>query len=485
MKQLTSMFLCMLAMLSLVIPVCATETGSGSDSCSHNWIEVATTATCSAGGEKKYTCSICAEEKTESVPAAGHSYGAPVPVDDTSHKQTCTVCGATETIAHNWGSETVITQASCTAEGSKSYTCVCGKTKTETLSKLAHDFNDWVKTADSHERTCKNCTNKESGKHSVTEEIIKEATCREAGSKKKYCTVCGTSEMIVVAKLTEHSYDNVCDSECNVCKAKRTTSHSYGSSWSRDHSGHWHECTKCGEKVDFRAHYPGPAATEDAPQLCLTCDYQIAAQKEHQHDYSKKWKQDESGHWYACSNCDVKKDFAKHVYDSPCDTYCNICDYENPSAHDYGNTWEMDERKHWGICKICGNKSKQELHIPGEEATETQAQLCTVCGYEIASAKEHVHSFGPEWMYDSKSHWQSCICGEQTVPAGHTWDDGAKNKDKTITYVCTQCHAEKTEKTSVFPWWVLIVFLLMASGGGAAFYIYYIVPQKQGGKFAK
>ena len=146
--------------------------------------------------------------------------------------------------------------------------------------------------------------------------------------------------------------------------------------------------------------------------------------------------------------------------------------------------WQTDANKHWSVCRVCNKKSDAQLHVPGPEATETQAQLCSVCGYEMAPAQEHVHSFGPVWMYDSKSHWQACICGEQTVPASHSWDDGTKNKDKTITFLCTQCHAEQVEKASGFPWWVLILFVLLGAGGGAAAYIYYVLPQKQGGKFA-
>ena len=485
MKKLIFMLLCFWMLIALTVPVYGTETSSPDAPCSHNWTTVSETqVTCIDAGEKKSVCSLCAEEKTETFPAAGHQMNTPIPVDDSSHRQSCTVCGVSETASHNWGEGTVVTQATCTAEGYKTYTCTCGKTKTETVPKLEHDFNDWIKTAGNHERTCKNCTNKESGKHSVKEEILKEATCLEAGSKKKYCTVCGINEVIVIPKLTEHAYDNACDPDCNACGEKRDTKHSYASSWSRDHSGHWHECTKCGQKVDFRAHYPGPAATEEAPQLCVTCDYVIAAQKEHVHNYAKKWTQDDSGHWYTCASCSVKKDFAAHVYDGACDEYCNVCDYKNPSAHDFGNSWESDERKHWAVCRICNQKSEAEQHIPGPEATENQAQLCTVCGYEIAAAQEHVHSFGPVWMYDGKSHWQACICGEQTVPAPHNWDSGTKNKDKTVTYQCELCHAEYSEKASGFPWWVLVIFLLLAAGGGAAAYVYYILPQKQGGKFS-
>ena len=53
--------------------------------CEHDWGEGETTknATCTENGEKTYTCSICGETKTETIPAAGHSYVA----------GKCTTCG--------------------------------------------------------------------------------------------------------------------------------------------------------------------------------------------------------------------------------------------------------------------------------------------------------------------------------------------------------------------------------------------------------
>ena len=444
MKQLTSSLLCLMLLMAFAVPVFATEENTDttqSAPCEHNWtLTGETPATCAAQGEKIYTCSLCTESKTETLDTIPHKFETLQKVDEAKHMLVCSVCrepGQQE--SHVWSDGDIITPSTCIQTGTRKLVCVCGATGTKVEPKGTHTYDHDCDTT---------------------------------------CNVCNA------ARTTSHTYDHACDPDCNACGEKRTTKHSYGSSWSRDHSGHWHECTKCGEKVDFRSHYPGPAATEDAPQLCLTCDYVITQQKEHQHNYGKKWSQDESGHWYECATCDVKKDFAKHVYDSDCDTHCNVCDYENPQAHEYGNSWQMDDSKHWSVCQVCNKKSEAEPHIPGAEATELQPQLCTVCGYEMNAVQEHVHAFGPDWMYDGKSHWQSCACGEQTVPAPHHWDDGTKNKDKTVTYVCEECQAEKTEEAAGFPWWVLILFVLLGAGGGVAAYIYYVLPQKQIGKFA-
>lgn len=447
MKRLISILLCLLIPVLFVLPVCATETTpdstepSETTACEHNWVITGeTAATCAAAGEKTYSCSICSDTKSETLEKISHKFETLQKVDEAKHKTVCSMCGAAgEEASHVWSDGDVLTPATCLQTGTRKLVCICGATGTKVEPKGKHTYDNDCDTA---------------------------------------CNVCKAE------RTTTHTYDSACDPDCNVCGVKRNTSHSYGSSWSRDHTGHWHECTKCGEKTDFRSHYPGPAATEKNPQLCLTCDYVIAQQKEHQHSYAKKWTQDESGHWYECGTCGEKKDYSRHVYDSDCDTHCNICDYENPQAHDYGNAWEHDNRKHWNVCRTCNQKSEAEQHVPGPEASEEQAQLCSVCGYEMAPAQEHVHSFGPVWMYDSKTHWQACVCGEQSVPAAHNWDDGTKNRDKTVTYLCQQCGAENTEKAGGLPVWVLILFLLMAAGGGAAAYYFYVLPQQKGGKFA-
>ena len=444
MKRLISLLLCILILTSFGLPVFATESNPDTTEipCEHNWVVTSETApSCTAAGERIYSCSICSTTKSPDIlEQIAHKFDKLEKVDEAKHRTVCSMCGtAGEENSHIWTDGDVLTPATCIQTGTRKLICSCGASGTKVEPQGKHTYDHDCDTT---------------------------------------CNVCNA------ARTTSHTYDNACDPNCNSCDESRTVKHSYGSSWSRDHTGHWHECTKCGEKTDFRSHYPGPAATEESPQLCLTCDYVIAQQKEHQHNYGKKWSQDASGHWYQCASCDVKKDPGNHVYDSDCDAHCNVCDYENPDAHEYGNEWEKDNRKHWSVCKTCGQKTEAEFHIPGAEATENQPQLCTVCGYEIASAKAHVHSFGPVWMYDGKSHWQACACGEQTVPAAHNWDNGTKGKDKTVTYVCQQCQFEISEKKSGFPWWVLILFVLLAAGGGAAAYYYYVLPQQKGGKFA-
>lgn len=59
--------------------------------------------------------------------------------------------------------------------------------------------------------------------------------------------------------------------------------HTWGE-WKSDENGHWHTCLRCGE-VETSAHTPGAEATEDTPQTCTVCGYEIAPATGHFHKY--------------------------------------------------------------------------------------------------------------------------------------------------------------------------------------------------------
>lgn len=318
--------------------------------------------------------------------------------------------------------------------------------------------------------------------------MTKEATCTEAGTM-EYSCACGEKKNETIA-AKGHSYDNACDPDCNTCGATRDVSHKPGTAWSRDASGHWHICSVCKGKVEIGKHYPGPAATEDKDQICMTCGYLLTRKTGHVHKYQTTFTSDESGHWYACEGCEERKDFTEHSYDNPCDPDCNVCGYKRDSAHYYGDTLEHDEDAHWGICTLCGEVGNRDAHIPGGEATEHTPQTCVVCGMELAPALDHVH--GSEvWESDGEKHWKECACGEILEEGPHGWDMGTENPDSTVTYVCAQCGAEKTEgepeveKDFQFPWMLVVVIVSLGCAVGAAVILIHLLVKKPAGKFTK
>ena len=59
------------------------------------------------------------------------------------HQRYCTSCYETENANHTWDSGRISKQATCAAEGEKEYTCAaCGGTKSEAITKLAHNFTE-------------------------------------------------------------------------------------------------------------------------------------------------------------------------------------------------------------------------------------------------------------------------------------------------------------------------------------------------------
>lgn len=148
----------------------------------HNWDsgKVTKAATCTATGTKTYTCSRCKKTRTETIAATGHKEVKDAAVAATcettgktegSHCSVCnTVIKAQTTVAalgHSWDGGKVAKAATCTAAGTKTYTCTrCKKTRTETIAATGHK---------------------------VVKDTAVAATCETTGKTEgSHCSVCGT-----------------------------------------------------------------------------------------------------------------------------------------------------------------------------------------------------------------------------------------------------------------------------------------------------
>ena len=148
----------------------------------HSWDsgKVTKAATCTAAGTKTYTCTRCKKTRTETIAATGHKAvkdAAVAATCETAGKTEgshCSVCGivikAQTTIAalgHSWDSGKVTKAATCTAAGTKTYTCThCKKTRTETIAATGHK---------------------------AVKDAAIAATCETAGKTEgSHCSVCGT-----------------------------------------------------------------------------------------------------------------------------------------------------------------------------------------------------------------------------------------------------------------------------------------------------
>lgn len=71
--------------------------------------------------------------------------------------------------------------------------------------------------------------------------------------------------------------------------------------WKSNGSKHWKEYSCCRAHAEEAAHTPGPAATEDAPQLCTVCSYELAPALEHTHVWGAWISKGDGTHTRTCA----------------------------------------------------------------------------------------------------------------------------------------------------------------------------------------
>lgn len=182
----------------------------------HTWDkeEITKQPTCSAKGEKTYTCK-CGAVKTEEIPATGeHTYsnGKWEKNDAETHKMKCDHCDNYKTAKHNWDKGVVTEKPTCSKEGTKVFTCKdCKETRTEKLPATGkHDYTDKYEKVDgkTHKAFC-DCGESivEEHKKSTFIKVIQKPTSSTKGLELWACA-CGY-EMEVETPAISGNYDNV------------------------------------------------------------------------------------------------------------------------------------------------------------------------------------------------------------------------------------------------------------------------------------
>ena len=116
----------------------------------------------------------------------------------------------------------------------------------------------------------------------------------------------------------KHIYDNICDTDCNICHKPRSVTHTYDNA-----------CD-------------------------TTCNVE------------------------GCGFTRV----ANHIFDNDCDATCNVtdCEYTREVEHKFSDTWSSSENSHWKEC-ACGAKTELAEHkyTVRKHTTEEHWREC-VCG---------------------------------------------------------------------------------------------------------
>ena len=412
------------------------------------------TATC----KEKATCTICGQKYGN---LAAHNYKTEWSTDETNHWHECSVCGDKKDVAahtdanndhncdvcgkktsdHTGGTATCKDKATCT---------ICGQKYGELA---AHNYKtEWSTDETNHWHECSVCGDKKDEAAHIPGAAATETTPQT-------CTICGyvikaalghthnfnqknTSETYLKSAATctkkaVYYYSCTCGEKgTETFESGELAAHAYKTTWLYDNASHWHSCYVCGDKKDEEVH--------------------IDKNKDHNCDVCDKKMTDHTGGTATC------KDRAT----------CSICGekYGSLAGHVYKTIWSYDETNHWHECSVCGNKKDEEAHIPGEEATETTHQTCTVCGYVIKAAIGHVHSYTekntdekylktPATCTAKAVYYYSCSCGNkgtETFESGdmlaHSWgtvwvSDGSKH-----WHECTVCKTKGDEADHAFEW---------------------------------
>ena len=213
-----------------------------------------------------------------------HNWNSTWSSDSFSHWHDCSICkGKGDIAAHTYDQQIKTkayekSSATCLSGTTYYMSCVCG-------AKGADTFEIGDKDPDNHSGILNN-----DWKSNDTNHWKEYSCCRAHAEEAAHSGGTATCQNKAVCSTCNKPYGDL-------------GSHVPASTWSKDASGHWHACQtpNCNEQLAFAAHTPGPAATEDAPQLCTVCSYELAPALEHTHVWGAWISNGDGTHTRTCA----------------------------------------------------------------------------------------------------------------------------------------------------------------------------------------
>lgn len=223
-----------------------------------------------ANGNHSYTdncdakCDVCGNDR---IPP--HSYKEEWTTDGDSHWHECSGCGEKKDVAsHTGGTATCKDKAVCEV-CNEAYGSVDASNHTGETYVVGYEAPTCGKDGFEGDTYCKGCDVllEKGEKIDATGDHVDENGEWESDETQHFHTCgCGATFDIV-----EHSYDSVCDADCNECGKDRVPPHNVIDTWVTDGESHWHECSGCDLVTDKTAHTGGTATcTEQAK--CSVCN---------------------------------------------------------------------------------------------------------------------------------------------------------------------------------------------------------------------
>ena len=186
-------------------------------------------------------------------------------------------------------------------------------------------------------------------------------------------------------------------------------------------TAHWYVCKNsalCTVKFNYQNHLGGNATCTNKA-ICEACGIEYGDPLGHNMQYFDYVPETctTDGHlpYYYCDRCD--KYFGRET--DSLDTELNV--FIIPATgHRYLTSWTFDSDSHWHKCAVCGSADTIVPHVSSGEATETAAETCTICGYEITPMLGHIHAnhlmsvyaVKPTCTKDGNIDYYVCSCGK-------------------------------------------------------------------------
>ncbi len=422
--------------------------------CTHSYTAAVTKQpTCGATGVRTYTCSLCGDSYTETIPATGnHTYDN---VCDTS----CNVCGATRTVSHVYSGAC---DTSCN---------VCGNLRLLISAKHTYSYDC--------DATCDVCGFTRTGvEHYYVSTVTKQPTCTEPGVKTYTCYWgCGASYTEAIEPTGEHAYKAVVTDPdcvnggyttytCTVCgdSYKGDYTDALGHSWIAADCDTAKTCSVCGEtEGEALGHsYKGVVTEPDCVNGGYTTYTCTACGDSYKGNYTAAL-----GHSWIAADCDTPKtcsvcgttegEALGHKYDNDCDADCNTCGAtRTPADHQYvesivanANCGYDGMAKH--TCSVCGDSYITAISATGAHKYSNDCDnRCNVCN-KIREVGDHryvgVETKTPTCTETGVTTYTCSSCGvsyTEAIPVvAHSYNAVVTAPDCVnggyTTYTCSAC----------------------------------------------
>ena len=319
---------------------------------------------------------------------------------------------------HHWDQGEIITEATCTEEGEKTFTCsICGDKKTEKISATGHQHTEirnkkeatCKETGYSGDTWCKDCGKKILSGQTIAKtenhswdagKVTTKATCTEEGEKTFTCSICGDEKTEKVS-ATGHQHTEIRNKKEATCKEEGYS----GDTW----------CKDCGKKIlsgqaivktEDHSWNQGeitkePTCKEEGEKtftcsICGNTKTEKVSTTDHQHMEIRNQKNPTckeagySGDTY-CADCGVKISSGKTIAKTKNHNWDGGVITTEPTCTERGEKTFT--------CTICGNTNTKKVNATGhsygaykvvKEPTNKRKGLksktCSVCGKIVYEA---------------------------------------------------------------------------------------------------